>query len=759
MGPWLRAAILGIATAIMGVAASLLPMTGTWDADRGLGFLFQLRGALESPPGVVVVGIDRESSRVLEVPNRPEQWPRHLHARLVDRLAAAGARVIAFDVLFSKERDPEDDRALAAAVQKAGNVLLVEDLVREQGTGPGGVPAAVPWTSQKITLPFRELSDAALASAPFPLPKVPVNLSHFWLFSPAEGESEIDKACLPTLALLAYARPLFGDLARLVSEATLEAGLAAPEGLRPHAPLLDLSSGLRRFLRSHPALVEALEARVARLAAAETRAALGAVIAAYGGPASGTINFYGPPRTVNSLSYHCALGIDCRKPHPGHRAMTEAGLRELVRDKVVFVGFSEWVQMEQKDVFYTRYSQEDGRDLSGVEIAATVFSNLKQGNAIRSPGAAAYLSLFAVFGLLLGTLARRLAPAIMLPAAAAVLIVYLAISYHAFTAYELWLPLAIPLFVQSPIAIGAGLYFGFRDARREREQIQKAFGHYLPPAVVADLCGASGRIPTVSRDAYAVCLYSDAERYTALAEGMSPRALHALLNRYYDALFEPVRRQGGFVSDVVGDAMLALWATTGPDARTRAQACRAAIEIMAAGGSPGASGPYLPTRIGLHCGEVALGNVGAGEHFEYRAVGDIVNTAQRIEDLNKRLGTRVLASAEVLQGLAEKPDAVEAREIGHFCLSGKSRPITVYQLWLPGAGSAHHCEQGRAAFAAGLEAFRAQDLRVAREIFESLLRELGEDGPARFYLALCERYQKTLPAAPWDGTVYLDEIA
>jgi adenylate cyclase len=90
---------------------------------------------------------------------------------------------------------------------------------------------------------------------------------------------------------------------------------------------------------------------------------------------------------------------------------------------------------------------------------------------------------------------------------------------------------------------------------------------------------------------------------------------------FYDALSEPVRKHGGFVSEVVGNAMLALWATTGLVATMRAEACRAAPEIMTVVGSAAAYGPYLPTRIGLHCGEVALGNVGAGEHFEYRAVG------------------------------------------------------------------------------------------------------------------------------------------
>ncbi|MGH8566061.1 MAG: CHASE2 domain-containing protein [Gammaproteobacteria bacterium] len=756
MGRWHKAWLLGVATAVIGIAASGSPVGSDWEADLGLGLLFKLRGTRQSPADVVVVGIDRESSRVFGVPNRPDKWPRRLHARLVDRLAAAGARVITFDVLFRDRRDKEHDGALAESLQRAGNVLLIEDLVKERGTGRGGAPAAIEHRLQYVTLPFPELAGAAFGTAPFPLPKVPEKLSQFWLFSPEEGEPWGDKACLPTLALLAYAMPFLDDLLRLVSETTLEIGAGVPEGLARRDSLAELSLGLRQLLRSHPDLVSTLRARVAGLSSQEAREVLDAVISAYGGASSRAVNFYGPPRTVTSLSYHCALGVDCREPHPGHSAQTEAGLRDWVHGKAVFVGFSEWVQMQQKDIFYTQYSQKDGTDLSGVEIAATVFSNLREGNTIQTPGAAMHVSLIAFLGLVLGVVARRLGPSTMLPLASAVMLLYVAAAYYAFSIHHLWLPLVIPLLVQGPIAIGGGLYWGFRDARREREQLQKTFGYYLPPAVVAELCRAAGGIPTASRDAYAVCLFSDAERYTALAEGLSPKAVHALLNRYYDALFEPVRRHGGFVSDVVGDAMLALWATAGPDPETRVEACRAALEIMA--GSPGGAGPYLATRIGLHCGEVVLGNVGAGEHFEYRAVGDIVNTAQRIEDLNKRLGTRVLASAEVLEGLAGGLGAVPVREIGRFCLIGKSRPLTLHQLWLPGTEAADLCERRRVGFAAGLAAFRIQDFGQAGRIFEALLQELGEDGPARFYLALCKRYRRTRPAAPWDGTVYLDEV-
>ena len=125
------------------------------------------------------------------------------------------------------------------------------------------------------------------------------------------------------------------------------------------------------------------------------------------------------------------------------------------------------------------------------------------------------------------------------------------------------------------------------------------------------------------------------------------------MNRYYAVLFEPVKRHGGLVQDVVGDSMLAIWATTEPDASLRNRACLAALDIAAAVDRFNADSGRLalPTRIGLHSGRLLLGSVGAMDHYEYRAVGDIVNTATRLEGLNKHLGTRMLVSADVLEGL------------------------------------------------------------------------------------------------------------
>jgi len=84
---------------------------------------FGIRGAQPPPPELLIVGIDEASFQDLRL---PWPWPRSLHARLIDRLSAAGARMVVFDVLFADPIDPEKDAAFASAIKRAGNVLLAE---------------------------------------------------------------------------------------------------------------------------------------------------------------------------------------------------------------------------------------------------------------------------------------------------------------------------------------------------------------------------------------------------------------------------------------------------------------------------------------------------------------------------------------------------------------------------------------------------------------------------------------------------------
>jgi hypothetical protein len=143
------------------------------------------------------------------------------------------------------------------------------------------------------------------------------------------------------------------------------------------------------------------------------------------------------------------------------------------------------------------------------------------------------------------------------------------------------------------------------------------------------------------RHCLAACLMTDAERYTSLTETMEPSAVVEVINRYFGALFGPVLANGGTVSDVKGDGLLAVWNHESAGAQFKARVCRACVEIVAEVDRLNKEWPAhrLPTRLGVDFGPVALARVGAHARYEYRAVGDPVNTASRLQELNKLFKT------------------------------------------------------------------------------------------------------------------------
>jgi adenylate cyclase len=229
---------------------------------------------------------------------------------------------------------------------------------------------------------------------------------------------------------------------------------------------------------------------------------------------------------------------------------------------------------------------------------------------------------------------------------------------------------------------------------------------------------------------------------------LPPTELAALVNDYYQAIFRVVQLHGGEISDTAGDSMVAAWASSRPDAGARLRAAQAALAILDAVDEfnrAHADSP-LPTRVGLESGEMLLGNIGAEQRYEYRAVGDIVNTASRIQGLNPLLGTRVLVSAATLVDV-ELP----ARDVGTFLLRGKRLPVRVFE---PTGAGCRLDEQGLAAFAAALAAFRRGDWQDAHDGFAALSRRFPGDGPSRYYEALSLTLGRN-PPGTWAGVVQI----
>jgi adenylate cyclase len=750
MSRLVRGIFFGLLIGIIGLVVSLLPFWLEFDEKVGLDLLFKLRGERQAPSDAVVVSIDRESSENLNLPDNPDKWPRSLHARLIENLVREGAKVIAFDVHFIEPRSPEGDNLFAEAIRKAQNVVLCEPLkAKEISSDNRGSSHAGGLSIVKIVEPIALFSRPAIATAPFPLPRIPFKVNQYWIFQTGAGDSPT----LPVVTFQLFTMQVYADFIHLLEKVSPDQA-----GKLPHDSdtaiktrgIKDLMRTIKEIFESEPLIAEKMlkELQSSKNSSddAKKNQIIKSLIKMYQGANYRYINYYGPPRTVTTIPYYQALQL-----HNGVVSEKQVDLK----GKAVFVGFSEILLAERKDSFYTVFSQPNGIFISGVEIAATAFLNLIEDAPVRPLRLPFYILIILLWGILIGIICR-LSPIIV----AALCVVGLSILYLTVVEYQFkssynWYPIATLLFFQNPLAFFSAVIWKYIESNKERQNIRKAFAYYLPKNVVDQLAKNIAHIKTGGQVVYGICLSTDAEQYTSLSETMDPEELANFMNRYYETVFKPVRQHGGFVSDVIGDSMLAVWVGTGPEAIIRGKACLAALDIKKdlEQFNKLSDTVKLRTRVGLHSGHILLGNIGAIDHFEYRPVGDIVNTTTRIEGLNKYLGTRLLASEEVISQL----DGFLTRELGKFRLVGKTKPIVIHELICRLEESNERLRRACSIFAEALSAFRRQSWDKAIEKFYQSIENFVEDGPSLFYIKLCENFKENSPEELWDGVVHMDK--
>ncbi len=475
------------------------------------------------------------------------------------------------------------------------------------------------------------------------------------------------------------------------------------------------------------------------------RRILKSLVKIYHGPKSRYLNFYGPPGTIDKISYYQLLKTD-----PGS-VLKENNID--LRGKVVFVGLSENLLVGQRDGFYTVFSQPSGVDLSGVEIAASAFANLLEDNSVQPLDFPVYHLTIILWGVLLSILCFFTPPILSAVGVIGLSILYLATAVVQFKNTSIWYPVVIPILFQMPLACLAAILWKFFETSRERKHIRKAIEYYLPEREVMRLTKNIGDINKNIETVYGTCLFTDVEEYTSKTEDIEPKELARFINDYFGVVFKPIRKYGGFVSDIKGDSVLSLWTTAVPDVNERKKACLAALDILSSVQHfKHHSGIlYFPTRIGLHSGFISLGSVGAENRYEYRPLGDIVNTASKIENLNRYLGTRILVSEEVIHQI----NGLVTRKLGKFLLAGKSKPVTVYELISRSEEVYAHQKDLCAVFTEGLDAYEKQSWEEAIKVFDEVTKTHKEDGPSAFYLHLCEKYKFNPPDEMWDGVVVL----
>ncbi|MEZ5316626.1 MAG: adenylate/guanylate cyclase domain-containing protein, partial [Vicinamibacterales bacterium] len=656
-----------------GVVAWLL--SGTAVVDRFETITYDLRLRATAPPApadspIVIVEINEASVQALADAFGRWPWPRIAHAAAIDFLASAGAKVIAYDVLFT-EHDSRgafelagqrisggiSDDALVNSVRQAGNVILLANAVdegladekarQEQCNAQpllGTTYAPGPGFQVRpcLKLPFPELA-AAAAGVGHNFSVVDAGLSRRRL----DPFIVHDGLAIPALGLAAA---LFAE--RLPPEAV---------HLEPGTTTLDIGP-VRWPLERDRAIVasggeDAGSGAAGRSGAAEGNAA-GEARGAGDAPGTG-----GSPGTVDAATALRGL-LWFRQPVAGPDGVAgtfpsypffdvllsgdqvATGQTPVIdpavfKDKIVFVGTT---AAGLFDIVQTPF---DLGGIGGVHLHATLADNVLTGHVMARAPRSLETTITIVAGVGIGLVATLVPVAWGTPIALG-LMGALIWALTAAVGRGLWVGLVPPAGAAALALFGGVAWQYFIEGRAKRE-VRRLFGRFVSKDVIAQLEADPTRAQLGGRRREMSVLFSDVRGFTAASERRPPEDVVLQLNEYFSAMVDVLFRHHGTLDKFVGDMVMGLFGAPLDDGRhaDHAVACAVAmtVELERLNDRWETEGrPRMDIGIGINSGEMIAGNIGSEAIMSYTVIGDAVNLASRLESLNKEHGTRILIS-------------------------------------------------------------------------------------------------------------------
>ena len=217
---------------------------------------------------------------------------------------------------------------------------------------------------------------------------------------------------------------------------------------------------------------------------------------------------------------------------------------------------------------------------------------------------------------------------------------------------------------------------------RETREVSKLFGDFVSPDVRDKILRERGALSSERRRM--AILFSDLRGFTTYSETKDPAVVVARLNAYFERMVRAVEKEGGVVDKFIGDAVMATFGGVVPLASPASAAVRAAkamraglVDLNAAWAKEGV--PAFDNGIGVHFGEVIEGPLGAMNRREYTVIGDVVNTASRVEGLTKEKERPILVTQAVKDALPpEEQGALE--DVGEAHAKGKSETLRLFAV-------------------------------------------------------------------------------
>ncbi len=449
------------------------------------------------------------------------------------------------------------------------------------------------------------------------------------------------------------------------------------------------------------------------------------------------LNYYGRKGSLPTVSFSDVL---------------EAGdnYAELFRDKVVYVGYTLDIDTPGavSDSFATPFH---GQPLFGVEIHATATLNLLHDDWIQRLPPDMEIMILNVAVFLLGLLAFTLKPTWSIAALSSATSIWAISSYQAFL-NEIYLPGATAFLIVLPAGCLCSAVYHYRASAKREKQMKDVCSRYLSPAMAEEALHNCQHLIVADKLVEGAIMFTDIAGYTSAVQNMNPRQVKIMLNHYFSAAVSCVVERHGTPLRFLGDGMMAIW--TSADSQTPADdnALLCAVELPQRIQALTSNKiiPHLPTRIAIHRGQVSMGDLGGKEHTDYTVIGDAVNVAARLEQLNKTFGTELLISETVKSALKQEYPLLF---LGLVQVVGKDKPLGIYSVF-----SDQLIDKCEKLWQQALSAFSTKGWQNATDLFTAVAKQQPPLAKAAaFYQQQTTLYADLKLPETWQGEIIFSE--
>ena len=242
----------------------------------------------------------------------------------------------------------------------------------------------------------------------------------------------------------------------------------------------------------------------------------------------------------------------------------------------------------------------------------------------------------------------------------------------------------------------------------------------------------------------------------------------AVIGSILDRMVHVVFEEEGTLDKYIGDAIMAFWNAPLNQTDHATRAVRTGLGMLhelhllhERWKQEGA--PLLRMGVGIHTGEMIVGNIGSNQRLDYTVIGDNVNLGSRLEGITKTYGVDMLISEATYKAMvAEESQTLPCRLIDLVAVKGKSIPIAVYEP-LPGEGGQRSKTMNNSIYAAkfneAFDHYRNRRWDEAIAMYESFLSDAAEnpgrpgpDQPTTLMIERCKQYKTSPPPDNWDGS-------